>query len=108
MRGGDLRSRVTLQAKVSGKDQYGQVRVAWTDRDVIWADVRYLSGLGTLKSGAETSTAKASVRVRYRPDLQAGLRLKHGNNYLMVNAVLPDYQYKDYVDLVCEAVKNES
>jgi head-tail adaptor len=65
--------------------------------------VRHESGISAIKSGADTSVVRASVRLRYRTGLNAGMRVVFGTQVFAVNAVIPDPR-KVSVDLVCEAI----
>lgn len=98
-----LNHRVTIQARTSGQDEIGQPVETWADVATVWASVAYLSGLQAIKAGADVSILKASVRIRYRTGLDAGMRITHGAVVFDIKAVLPDAR-KQYVDLVCEVV----
>lgn len=97
-----LRTRVTLQTLTAGVDSIGQPVTTWVDTAVLWADVRYLSGLSAIKAGADVSLSKVSIRLRYRT-VTAGQRIKQGANIYNIEAVLPGAR-RAYVDLVCESV----
>lgn len=71
---------------------------------MLWANVRHLSGSETIRSDAETSTVKASIRLRYRDDLDAGMRALVGGKAYGIEAVLPDLVSREHVDLVAELV----
>ena len=98
-----MRHRITIQQLTAGQDALGQPVRTWRAvASNISADVRYLSGLETIKADANTSVTKARVRLRYRP-LHAGMRVLFENTTFDVRAVLPDAR-KAYVNLVCEVV----
>jgi len=100
---GQMRHRITIQQLISGQDALGQPVRTWrVVASNISADVRYLSGLETIKADANTSVTKARVRLRYRP-LNAAMRVLFENVIFNVQVVLPDSR-KVYVDLVCEVV----
>lgn len=103
MRAGQLSQRVTLQALMAGVDAIGQPTQAWADVSLLWANVRYLSGIESLKAGAQTATAKASIRIRYKTGLTTAMRVLHGTTVFQITAVLPDEQRREFVDLTCEA-----
>jgi SPP1 family predicted phage head-tail adaptor len=95
-----LNHRVTLQAKAAGFDELGQPVAGWTDVATLWADIRHLSGLQAIKADANISTVRASVRIRKRSDVDAGMRVVHGSTVYDVRAVLN--VGTDMQDLVCE------
>jgi SPP1 family predicted phage head-tail adaptor len=95
-----MRSRVVLEEKSSTQDALGQPSTAWLPVAPIWADIQHTSGLEAIKSGADTSTVKASVRIRHR-EVHAGQRLVHGALRYQIKAVLRG-PTRDYLNLVCE------
>ncbi len=107
MQAGKLNKRVTLQRlqqQDPGPGEYEQSAPGWIDVAALWADIRFQNGLETVKGGAETSIARASVRVRYRDGITSGMRIVHGSTVYNIKAVLPDVSRKQHVDLVCEVV----
>ena len=99
---GQLRNRVTLQARVAGQDDWGQPVEQWQPTATCWADVRLVSGMEAAKAGAEISRARASVRIRYRDGVHSGMRALIAGAVYDIKAVLPDLARRDYIDLVCE------
>lgn len=100
-----LRDRITLQRRDVGQDAIGQPVETWIDVGKVWANIRHPSGLEVSRADVPVSIVKASVRIRYRADCDAGMRLQHKTTIYNVVAVLPDEVRKDYVDLVCEVVR---
>lgn len=99
-----LNNRVTIQRQNAGEDELGQPVQTWSTLADLWADVRNVSGIQAIKAGAQVSTVQASVRVRKRSDLVAGMRVLHGTTVYAVRAVLPDQRDRRYTDLICEVV----
>lgn len=104
MQAGLLNRRVTLQAPGTTQDELGQPIPGWTDVAPMWADIRMKSGLESIKAGAPVSVVQASIRVRYRAGITAGMRVVHNLQAFNITAVLPDVGGREYVDLVCEVV----
>jgi SPP1 family predicted phage head-tail adaptor len=104
MDAGKLNSRIKLQALTSGQDSIGQPVQTWTDVATVWASIKHLSGNSAIKSDADTSLVKASIRIRRRTDINAGMRVLFGSISYDIKAVLPDEQFKQHLDLVCERV----
>lgn len=103
MSAGQLRHRVMVQNRVATQDATGEPSTTWTDEaNATWANVRFLTGLTTIKAGADASTVRASIRMRYRP-VNAGQRVTFGAYVFTISAVLPN-ERKSYLDLVCEVV----
>lgn len=104
MQAGRLNRRVTLQAPGTATDELGQPIPGWTDVATVWGDVRLRSGLESIKAGAVVSTVQASVRIRYRTGINAGMRVLVDSVPYEVLAVQPDVGGREYVDLVCQVV----
>jgi SPP1 family predicted phage head-tail adaptor len=104
MRAGQLNNRVTLRQPVTAQDAVGQSYLTWTDLATVWANVKHLSGVSSIQGDADISTVKASIRIRYRAGLNAGMRAVVGTNVYDIKAVLMDMEGKEYTDLVCQLV----
>ena len=104
MQAGRLNRRVTLQAPGTATDELGQPIPGWTDVATLWADIRLKSGLESIKAGAPVSVVQASIRVRYRAGVTAGMRLVHNLQAYNIVAVMPGVGGREYVDLVCQVV----
>ena len=104
MRAGELNCRVTVKQQSSTQDGIGQPVLTWTDALAgdIWAKIVHPSGMEGLKAGAVMSTVKANIRMRYRTDITAGMRVYHGATIYNIVAVLPNLTSKQYIDLQCE------
>ena len=105
MRAGKLNSRVTVQQLVTGQDAVGQPVQTWATFATLWANVRHNSGAESIKSDADMSSVRASIRVRYNTTITAAMRVLVGGTVYHIKAVLPDAQMQDYTDLVCEVVQ---
>jgi SPP1 family predicted phage head-tail adaptor len=102
---GSLNRRITIQRQSDARDKEGQPESVWTEVATIWASVAHKSGLQTIKGDAEVSLVQASIRVRYRKDVAAGMRVLHGSTTYQIRAVLPDECGRDFVDFVCEVTQ---
>lgn len=102
---GTLNRKITIQNKGDGTDDWGTpLPNVWVDVCKPWASIKSLSGLGTIKADAQTSVVKASIRIRYRTDIAAGMRALHGATVYDIKAVLQDHAGREFTDLVCEVV----
>lgn len=108
MRAGTLKHWITIQRREDAQNEIGEMVPAWVDvAPPLKADVRYLSGMESIKSGAPTSVIKASVRVRRGIEVAANMRILEGARILDIKAALPGGQYSEYIDLTCESGANE-
>lgn len=101
---GTLNRQVRIQAQTTSQDALGQPLLVWTDVATVWANIRVPNGMQAIKADASVSVAAVSVRIRYRNDLNAGMRVLHGSDVYQINAVLPDVGGRVYVDLACQVV----
>lgn len=101
-----LNRLVTIKAPPTAQDAIGQPAGVWTTViSGIRANVLYLSGSESIKAGADTSSGKASIRIRYRAAVTAAMRVELGSTMFQINAVLHDEQAKDWTDLACEVIQ---
>ena len=98
-----LNTRIEIQAKSKAADESGATVTVWRPLCRLWGDVRHTSGTESIRADVLTGTVKASIRIRYRPDIAAEMRavLPDGAVY-DIKAVLPDLRRREYTDLVCE------
>lgn len=104
MQAGRLNRRCLLQSPSQSVDAIGQPIPGWTDVATVWADIRMKSGLEAIKAGASVSVVQASIRIRYRAGINAGMRVVHNLHVYEILAVQPDVGGREYVDLVCQVV----
>ena len=104
MQAGRLNRRCQLQSPSQSVDELGQPIPGWTAVATVWADIRMKSGLESIKAGAPVSVVQASIRVRYRAGITAGMRVVHNLQVYEILAVQPDVGGREYVDLVAEVV----
>ena len=104
MKAGMLNSRISIQQLSTGTDAIGQPVTTWADFASVWANIRYLSGIETVKADAQTSVVKASIRIRRRTDITPAMRVTYGATTFQINAVLPDEQGREHIDLSVEVI----
>jgi SPP1 family predicted phage head-tail adaptor len=100
---GSLNQRISIERHEVGQDEIGQPIEAWVPLYSVWANIRHLSGREAIKSDASVSITKASIRIRYLPGVDAGMRVSHGGKFYDIEAVLPN-AIAGLSDLVCEVV----
>lgn len=105
MQAGRLGSLVTIQKRTSPADSWGApLPEGWEEHCSVWANVKHLSGAESIKADADVSTVRASVRIRFRTDVNAGMRVLIGGAVYLIDAVLTDMAQRKHVDLVCKRV----
>lgn len=90
MPAGKLNQRIALIGRGSGEDALGQPVEVWQTVATTWADVRFVSGIETIKAGRETSTGRVSVQIRRRDGVTAAMRMLIGADLYQVADVVPD------------------
>jgi SPP1 family predicted phage head-tail adaptor len=103
---GRMNRRVTIQRKSGTVDSWGQPNISWIDVATVWARVLTITGSGFVNNemitgGTEVSRTTASIRVRMRRDIDAGMRVVLGESIYDIRAVLPDEEGNEYLDLAC-------
>lgn len=97
--------RVTILRLIEGQDEIGQPTQVWSTLATVMANIRYLSGVESIKAGAETATAKASIRIAYRTNVTSAMRVQLGSTVFEIKSVLPDETGKQHTDLTVEAIE---
>ena len=105
MQAGRLSTRCVIQRRTGGTNDWGEpLPEGWETHATVWANVKHLSGSEAIKADAEVSTVRASIRIRFRSDITAGMRVLIGLVPYEILAVQPDVAGRVYVDLVCQVV----
>lgn len=100
-----MNDRISIQAQTSTRDAAGQPVKTWAEVASVFAEPRFLSGLETIRAGAEMSVAKVSFRVRARGDVNETMRVIHkGRTYEVKAPPLPDARDSRFMFLACESV----
>ncbi|WP_438391083.1 phage head closure protein [Caballeronia sp. DA-9] len=116
MRAGDLNRRVRIERNGGGFDDLGQPIEGWTTVVETWCNVKMLTGKETLTSDADVANASASIRIRYRTDIDNGMRavvLKYVDGQPVDDVVfnilapLPNVASREYTDLACSTGSNQ-
>jgi SPP1 family predicted phage head-tail adaptor len=114
MRAGPLNRRVRIDHRVGAGTLNDPTR--WAPLATVWANVRLLTGKETLLADSDVGEANASIRVRFRTDLDNSMRvvlLKFVDGQPVDEAIfniqkpLPDYAGREYTDLACTEGSND-
>ena len=102
-----LDQRIAVQAASTEQDDTGQPLDAWTDFALLWANIKHQSGISAIRSGMDTSTVKASIRIRHTAGIHAGMRVLHDGTHYNIQSVAL-HADKKYIDLIAVAVNAHS
>ena len=103
MGAGKLNHRITLSGLSTGTDDLGQPLQSWVDFAAVWADVRFVSGIETIKAGREISTSRASVRIRRRANVSRQMRARIDGVEYDILDIIPSAD-RAWLTLICEVV----
>lgn len=103
MTAGQLRERVTIQQAVETPDGGGGSSIDWQDVATVWAEVRPLSGRERLQAQQLESAVNYRIRIRFRSDITAGMRLVWRDQVMNIRAVYNEDQKRAYLTLDCES-----
>ena len=87
---------------MAAENELGERVSGWKTVTTVWANVINKSGLETVRNEMDMSIVSASIRIRYRTGINAGMRVLDGSTVYDIQAVLLDGTGKQYVDLVCQ------
>lgn len=110
MRAGDLRHRVTFQARSKAEDSFGERLNDWSDLFASWAQISPLSGRELLAAQAVQADVTHQVTVRYRPELAspravAAMRITYnGRHFNILSSLNEDERNRMVVLTVSEGL----
>ena len=88
MRAGELRHRITLQKNNPAPNSIGEAVDTWTDLATVWAAIEPLSGNRLFQAQQANSEIQGVVRIRYRSDVLATMRIVHIARYFQVLSII--------------------
>jgi SPP1 family predicted phage head-tail adaptor len=109
MQAGRLRHQVELQARVAGSPQRtnsGAPDEAWATQATLWAAIEPLRGKEFMESQAVNSAVTVRIRVRYRPNVDATMRILHGSTVYSIEAVINPNTKNEELQLMCSQGAN--
>lgn len=96
--------RVIIQRRSTSEDAIGQPVETWSNVCAVWAYVKAPTGATAserLVADKEVSPTTYSIRIRYRTDITAAMRVLLGSTVFAISDVIEDFAGREYVDLVC-------
>lgn len=108
MNPGELRHRVRLQRLETFEDSSLSITSAWVDVAEVWSAIRDLSAKELVQAQAMQSVVSLRVVIRYRPDVDASMRIVHNNEVYNIHGVIRDpVSGNEYLTLPCSKGNNE-
>jgi SPP1 family predicted phage head-tail adaptor len=102
MDAGKLNKRITVERLTGDTDAIGQPVIAWVEFCKAWANIRYMTGAESMRSGADVSITKASIMIRERAGITEAMRVSRGGVIFQIKAILPS---PPFMSLLVEVVK---
>lgn len=91
MRSGKLRHRVVIEKPGQTQDPAtGEMMPGWAPVATVWAAIEPLSAREFIAAQAGQSEITARVTIRYRPGIDATMRIIHRGRVYNIHGVLPD------------------
>lgn len=106
MRAGRLRHRGTIEHLVEGSPQKsasGESLAEWTTLATVWMSIDPLRGRELFAAQEHHSETTVRIRIRYRDDVTAQMRVLHEGVYYSILAVIdPDLRHRE-LELMCSS-----
>lgn len=104
MRVGRLRNRGTIEYLLTGSPQYsasGEPNTVWTTLRECWMSIEPLRGRELFAAQEHHSETTVRIRIRYRDDVTAQMRVLHEGKYYSVLAALDHELRHRELELMC-------
>lgn len=105
---GKRNERVTLQARVQGKDAHGGMTETWDAIAETWADVRLLSGeeRQATSSGGQLPIARTEFRILWRDAVTPACRVLWRGKVYNIRSIAGNRRERNMI-LVCDTGAND-
>ena len=90
-----LNERVAIEEPLASSDGQGGQQITWSTIATVWAEIRMVGNGGRERASAQQPEAAAGyrVRMRYRADVDATMRLQWRTRVLAIHSVHEQDQY---------------
>ena len=107
LKAGDLDRRIVLMTRTQGKNASGRLTpTVWAEGDEIWAQVRDMPARGEqIADGINVASRPARIRVRYRDDITADMRIRYGDRVLEIVGEVAELGRAEGLEFMAEEVK---
>jgi SPP1 family predicted phage head-tail adaptor len=104
MRAGDLRHRVIIEQATVTADAAGNRTETWSTLATVWAALEPLTGRQFVEAFRTNAELTHRVRVRYRSDVIASMRVTEGSRHYAIVAVLDQGGRREEMHLMCREI----
>lgn len=105
MRAGPLNKRCALMQSKKVKRPGGGFDESWIEIGALWAEISIPTGRLAPMADRLEAMVTAEIKVRFRADIVAGMRLVHPTGTYLIEAALPDRD-PAMLRLLCSSVTN--
>jgi len=105
MRAGPLNKHCGLMESQKVKRPGGGFDESWIEIGKLWAEISTPTGRTAPMADRLEATVTAEIKIRYRSDVIAGMRLAYSRGTYLVEAALPDRD-PAMLRLLCSSVTN--
>lgn len=85
---GRMRHRVTLQIPSKSENAFNEWIESWSDWVTVWASIEPNAGKRYFEAQQANSEVQGLVRIRYRDGVLPTMRVKYGDRYFEIIAVV--------------------
>jgi len=100
MKIGDLRHRITFQKPIKTPDGYKGHAVNWQDVVTVWASIEPLTGREYFYAHQIKNEVSHRLRVRYRADITAEMRIKHGEKIIEIESIIDMQERHQFLEVL--------
>jgi SPP1 family predicted phage head-tail adaptor len=101
---GSLRHQIELQSETETKQGNGEVTLAYSTYDTVWASVRPMQG-SELESAQQISAIVThKIRIRYNSTIAPRNRIIFETRTFEIKAILDYQELHEYQDVLCEEI----
>ncbi len=102
IRAGELEQYITIEKPVNTEGDYGETTTTWTTHCNCWANIQNLKGKEYWDAKSINSEVTAKIKIRYRDDITADMRVKYESRYFYVNSFFDPYEERKELLLMCK------
>lgn len=105
MHAGSLDRRVTIETPTSTRGETGGHEESWAVLEMLWANVRDLSGRETFNAQAAGSKVSKVVTLRWRSDITPDMRVRFADGTTARISWVRELVRAQWIEIYCEKVE---
>lgn len=101
IRSGEFDRRISIQARGTTKDSFGQQVTTWTEVISCWARIRPMSGRELIAAQAVQAETTHRIEILYRPTVVPAMRAVYQGRIFNIESVIDDGTRHETLTLLC-------